>query len=205
MVDIAKTIFSHLQSSRSIVIPSLGAFIRKEDGKVIFSELVKKQDGVLRELLKQQEGIDDLTADAVIDRFCYDIRDRLRENDTCVFSGYGILKRLEDGSLKFEDNHEEKIVEVPQVNVPIEEPTKNTEKKNVQLQQKEDSKEHIVSRPRKTRKKFDMTMVVAAIVIILALLALLYGMYVSSLNPKDDAVNDNIERIEVDPSIVKGH
>lgn len=51
-------------------MPQLGTFIVKvPEGGVVFSELLRRDDGILRGLLVQQGGMNDLEAAGAIDRF----------------------------------------------------------------------------------------------------------------------------------------
>ena len=63
------TLIQYLESHRRLVVPQLGTFIVKEPGRsVVFSELLKRDDGVLRGLLRA-EGMGELEAAGEIDRF----------------------------------------------------------------------------------------------------------------------------------------
>ena len=56
------TLIQYLESHRRLVVPQLGTFIVKEPGRsVVFSELLKRDDGVLRGLLRA-EGMGELEA-----------------------------------------------------------------------------------------------------------------------------------------------
>ena len=49
------TLIQYLESHRRLVVPQLGTFIVKEPGRsVVFSELLKRDDGVLRGLLRAE-------------------------------------------------------------------------------------------------------------------------------------------------------
>lgn len=68
------TLIQYLESHRRLVVPQLGTFIVKEPGRsVVFSELLKRDDGVLRGLLRA-EGMGELEAAGEIDRFVFEIR-----------------------------------------------------------------------------------------------------------------------------------
>ena len=57
-------------------MPQLGTFIVKvPEGGVVFSELLRRDDGILRGLLVQQGGMNDLEAAGAIDRFHCDVID----------------------------------------------------------------------------------------------------------------------------------
>ena len=62
------TLIQYLESHRRLVVPQLGTFIVKEPGRsVVFSELLKRDDGVLRGLLRAG-GMGELEAAGEIDR-----------------------------------------------------------------------------------------------------------------------------------------
>ena len=68
------TLIQYLKSNKRLVVPQLGTFIVKEPGRsVVFSELLKRDDGVLRGLLRA-EGMGELEAAGEIDRFVFEIR-----------------------------------------------------------------------------------------------------------------------------------
>ena len=67
-------ISQYLESHKRLVVPQLGAFIVKEPGHaVLFSELLKRDDGVLRRLLSER-GMNELEAAGEIDRFVFEVR-----------------------------------------------------------------------------------------------------------------------------------
>ena len=54
-------ITNYLTQHRRLVVPQLGTFIVKvPEGGVVFSELLRRDDGILRGLLVQQGGMNDL-------------------------------------------------------------------------------------------------------------------------------------------------
>ena len=54
-------ITNYLTQHRRLVVPQLGTFVVKvPEGGVVFSELLKRDDGILRGLLVQQGGMNDL-------------------------------------------------------------------------------------------------------------------------------------------------
>lgn len=51
-MDVTDVIANYLRDNhRRLVVPAFGAFVVKESGEVLFSELLKTDDGVLRGLL----------------------------------------------------------------------------------------------------------------------------------------------------------
>jgi len=71
---LVQTISQYLGSHKRLVVPQLGTFIVKEPGvSIVFSELLKRDDGVLRGLLREA-GVGELEAAGEIDRFVFEVR-----------------------------------------------------------------------------------------------------------------------------------
>lgn len=104
---IVEIIYNFLQANKRLVVPNLGAFIVKQgaDGerKVLFSNLIKSDDGVLRKLLVEK-GVNELEAAGVIDRFVFEVNFRLDNGGVCALEGFGALKRGANGSMSFVEN-----------------------------------------------------------------------------------------------------
>lgn len=70
----------------------MGAFIVKEPGQsVLFSELLKRDDGVLRSLLVAA-GSSELEAGGEIDRFVFEVRHAIQQGREFPLAGLGVLK-----------------------------------------------------------------------------------------------------------------
>ena len=104
---IVEIIYNFLQTNKRLVVPNLGAFIVKQgqDGqrKVLFSNLIKGDDGVLRALLIEK-GVSELEAQGVIDRFVFEVNHRLDLGNVCALDGFGALKRGANGAMSFVEN-----------------------------------------------------------------------------------------------------
>ena len=100
MVNIADIIADHLRTSRRLVVPSLGAFVVKASGEILFSELLKGDDGVLRSILAAQ-GLGEIEVAGAIDRFLFDVRNDVETKGYCVIGRLGVLRRGAMGSLVF--------------------------------------------------------------------------------------------------------
>lgn len=85
------TIINYLESHKRLVVPQLGAFIVKEPGQVLFTELLKRDDGVLRNLLRE-ERINELEAAGEIDRFVFEIRHAVEHGREYPIEGFGTMK-----------------------------------------------------------------------------------------------------------------
>ncbi|MEE1104279.1 MAG: hypothetical protein U0L21_08995, partial [Alistipes sp.] len=99
---IVSVIYKYLERNKRLVVPNLGAFIVKEAGvKVLFSNLIKGDDGVLRGLLIA-EGLTELEAVGTIDRFVFEVNSRLECSGVCELHGLGKLSQGVNGTLKFD-------------------------------------------------------------------------------------------------------
>ena len=85
-------ITNYLTQHRRLVVPQLGTFVVKvPEGGVVFSELLRRDDGILRGLLVQQGGMNDLEAAGAIDRFVFEVRHALEHEGAYAIEGFGRL------------------------------------------------------------------------------------------------------------------
>ena len=190
MSIVVEVISEYLRSNRRLVVPAFGAFVVKESGERIFSDLLNSDDGVLVSLLRNR-GLNELEVSISIDRFIFQVRHELEQYGYCRLGEIGTL-RVEPSTkvlrlyppVQAELPKQTPYVPKPIVQRPVEErlyvqtPTPNIP--NVANTPK------TVKTPSKPRKKFDLVMVVAAIILIVALAAIGYGWYVSNLSMTDD-------------------
>lgn len=98
---IVELISKYLESNKRLTVPNLGTFIVKEVGRtVLFSNLIKGDDGTLRSLL-QAEGLSELEAAGSIDRFVFEVNYRLENTDLCTLDGFGVLRNGVNGTVQF--------------------------------------------------------------------------------------------------------
>jgi len=98
---LVRTIKHYLSRHKRLVVPQLGAFIVKEPGGgVLFSELLRRDDGVLRGLLRE-EGMSDLEAAGAIDRFAFEVRHAVQEGAEYPMDGFGRFRSGPNGTLAF--------------------------------------------------------------------------------------------------------
>ena len=101
---IVELISKYLESNKRLVVPNLGAFIVKEAGRtVLFSNLIKTDDGVLRSLV-ERNGVSQLEAAGVVDRFVFEVKDSLEKSGVCALGGFGELRNGANGTLQFTYN-----------------------------------------------------------------------------------------------------
>lgn len=177
-------IIKYLKENRRLVVPKLGAFIVKDDNQtVIFSELLRSDDGVLRALIKDH-GVGDIEAAGVIDRFVFEVRHTLDRNMPYKIGSWGTLRRNENGKVIFTSfRTPEQIQTAPRpiqrtqpaaVTVPAEPAAKPAEREEAA------ERKPMATAPRKRptstqKKRPDIFMIVAVIIAILAVGAILYG------------------------------
>ena len=88
---VVEIISKYLEANKRLIIPNLGAFIVKVPAQtILFSNLLKNDDGVLRSLLVQN-GMSEIEAAGVVDRFVFEINYRLQSNGECRLGGFGRL------------------------------------------------------------------------------------------------------------------
>ena len=83
-------------------MPQLGTFVVKvPEGGVVFSELLRRDDGILRGLLVQQGGMNDLEAAGAIDRFVFEVRHALEHEGAYAIEGFGRLTLSPGGAISY--------------------------------------------------------------------------------------------------------
>ena len=96
-------ITNYLTQHRRLVVPQLGTFVVKvPEGGVVFSELLKRDDGILRGLMVQQGGMNDLEAAGAIDRFVFEVRHALEHEGAYAIEGFGRLTLSPGGAIVFQ-------------------------------------------------------------------------------------------------------
>lgn len=96
-----RTVSQYLESHKRLVIPQLGTFIVKEPGvSIVFSELLKRDDGTLRGLLLD-EGMGELEAAGEIDRFVFEVRHAVEHGLEFRLDGFGVMRPGPNGTIAF--------------------------------------------------------------------------------------------------------
>ena len=99
-MGVIEVVGRYLEDNRRLVVPGFGAFVVKESGEVLFSEMLQTDDGVLRALLAA-EGLSEMECAAMIDRFIFEVRNELTNYGYCRLGDVGTLRRMpESGALK---------------------------------------------------------------------------------------------------------
>lgn len=104
---LSKIIIAKLNENHRVVIPGLGVFIMREDGRVLFSELMRDDDGVLRSALVSEHGLGEIEAARMVERFAADIHHSLDHGMSYRLEGLGALSIDERGLAVFKGREEE--------------------------------------------------------------------------------------------------
>ena len=97
MID--QVIREYLNGHKRLVVPELGAFIRKEiDGTVVFVEFLRKDDDVLLSLLRQTCRVDHAGATALLEHYIETVRNESSRPEGYTIEGIGVMRRMENGS-----------------------------------------------------------------------------------------------------------
>lgn len=228
---VLEVIAAHLVSNRRLVIPGFGAFMVKETGEKLFSDLLRTDDGVLYSLLREK-GLSEMEAAVTVDRFAFEVRHELDEFGYCRLGEVGTLRvepetkalRLyppvagvgvtepistpyvpepivaEESEETAEEMNEvaEEINEVAEVE-EVEVETSEVEEAEPEKVEKPKDKPQPKQKPRK--KKTDWVIVFAIVALVLALLGVAYGWYVSTLNYTNAAADEKaMDELRIAPN-----
>jgi nucleoid DNA-binding protein len=149
-------IVEYLKHNKRLCVPKLGTFIVKQSsGAIIFSDLMRGDDGVLRSLL-MEAGMRELEANGAIDRFVFEVRHAITVSGKMKIEGLGEFSADINNTISFTPAPRQKIfggnikppVEVIQERIPpreakpqrravhttTEAPTKQTSKRKQQTE-----------------------------------------------------------------------
>lgn len=197
-MDVTDVIANYLRDNhRRLVVPAFGAFVVKESGEVLFSELLKTDDGVLRGLLAAG-GLSELECAGLIDRFIFDVRNALSEKGRFDMGGFGGLTTGADGEIRFVPRAAVptgKVVgkpAVPKAAQPSKTGVSKPDTFRAETQPERERPKAAVSRRRESRKRGVDWFVVAAVVVLLAAVAVIVYGYFCSAEQDDEAMMDSL-------------
>lgn len=117
MTVLIQLIEQYLETHKRLVVPQLGAFLVKEEPRgVVFSELLRRDDGVLHGLLVEK-GMSDVAARGEIDRFVYEVRHAIEQGERFYLSDFGEFLPGKNGTILFE--HHPRLKVVPEAPIDI--------------------------------------------------------------------------------------
>lgn len=115
---IVRIIAQYLDTHKRLVIPGLGMFLVKEEPrKVVFTELMSRDDGVLQALLVEQ-GMTALAAAGELNRFVFEVRHAIESGREFEMQGFGVLRPAGNGTMRFD--HRPLTTVLPDVALEIE-------------------------------------------------------------------------------------
>jgi nucleoid DNA-binding protein len=105
---ITNIIIEYLKHNKRLCVPKLGTFIVKQSsGDIIFSDLMRNDDGVLR-LLLMAYGIKELEANGKIDRYVFEVHHAITTDGKFMVEGFGEFSANINNSITFTQVKREK-------------------------------------------------------------------------------------------------
>lgn len=134
-----RIIIRYLQTNKRLVIPQLGALLVKEPSReILFSELIRRDDGLLRALLIEQEGMNELTAQGEIDRLVFEVRHAIEQGSEYRAEGLGVFYAGANATIAFRyDPNTKPAVAASATEQPLAEPEQKVVEVAKQPEQKE--------------------------------------------------------------------
>lgn len=100
----------YLKHNKRLVVPKLGTFIVKaQGGAILFSDLIRNDDGVLRSLLMAY-GMKELEANGLIDRLVFEVRHATSRGESYTIEGLGDFTQGPNNTLTFRQKREKVVI-----------------------------------------------------------------------------------------------
>ena len=100
----------YLKHNKRLVVPKLGTFIVKaQGGAILFSDLMRNDDGVLRSLLMAY-GMKELEANGLIDRLVFEVRHATSRGESYTIEGLGDFTQDPNNTLAFRQKREKVVI-----------------------------------------------------------------------------------------------
>ncbi|MBR2368284.1 MAG: hypothetical protein IKA81_06735 [Alistipes sp.] len=107
---ITNILVEYLKHNKRIVVPKLGAFIVKQpSGSVVFSELMRSDDGVLRSLLVAY-GMSEIEANGMMDRLSFEVHHAIRMSGSYTIEGFGEFVAGANNTILFKHKREPQVI-----------------------------------------------------------------------------------------------
>lgn len=98
-------ISGYLKNNKRIVIPELGAFLRKSaDQSIVFVPFLNQEDGVLSSLVAENLGIEPINAQQLIKKYVESIKGALSTKGEFLIEDIGMLRLDYNGSIFLDTN-----------------------------------------------------------------------------------------------------
>lgn len=100
----------YLKHNKRLVVLKLGTFIVKaQGGAILFSDLMRNDDGVLRSLLMAY-GMKELEANGLIDRLVFEVRHATSRGESYTIEGLGDFTQGPNNTLTFRQKREKVVI-----------------------------------------------------------------------------------------------
>lgn len=200
-IVLIQIIINYLRSNKRLIVPQLGAFIVKVPNEnILFSEMLRRDDGVLRGLLREA-GMSELEVAGAIDRLVFEVRHAIQHNQEYVMTGLGVFRAGANETILF--SYDPRCKAVVEQSVPHHKVTTAYEKPKLTISPKMEPEPYVkglrYGKPERTsdaytyvsrvprRKGFDKLLLFAIIAAVIALAAIAYGYIRSSGEEAMDA------------------
>jgi nucleoid DNA-binding protein len=88
--------------AKKLTVPGFGTFMRRENGGVVFVDLLRGDDTTLSEMVEDTGGYSQLEAMALIDRFIFETRNRIERHGSAAIDGFGTMRVDHKGVFQFD-------------------------------------------------------------------------------------------------------
>lgn len=131
---ITNILAEYLKHNKRLIVPKFGVFIVKQpSGTIVFSDLMRNDDGILRSLLMAY-GIKELEANGMIDRFVFEIRHAVSSGEKYTVENLGEFSAGANNTIVFKQKREPQHIG-GNIKPPIE--TLDTEKRRLRRGERE--------------------------------------------------------------------
>ena len=103
--QLSENIEKYINSETRLIIPEVGTLLRrKESGEVVFTEMLRKNDGVLVGLVVNGMDVSPSRANEIVGGYVEMIKQELATRKKFILDGVGVLLRRADGGVDFSFN-----------------------------------------------------------------------------------------------------
>jgi hypothetical protein len=109
---VGKVIRDYMEGgAKKLTVPGFGTFMRRENGEVVFVDLLRGDDKILGELVEDRGGYSELEAMALIDRFIFETKHVIERNGSVAIDGFGELTLDHKGVYQFHYSPKPRLVQ----------------------------------------------------------------------------------------------
>ncbi|MDR2936073.1 MAG: hypothetical protein LBU80_01855 [Rikenellaceae bacterium] len=102
---IEQVIQDYLRNNRRLVLPEFGAFLKKEEGTVVFVPFLNKDDGILTGLVAQAYGATQAEARGIVAQYVAVMRGAIESDGFYIIADLGTLKSDANGILGIDTSY----------------------------------------------------------------------------------------------------